>query len=226
MIERMSEYIEIKNLKRIYKPGKDVLVKALDGLSFSVKQGEIISLVGSSGSGKSTFLNVLGGLDWRYSGEIFVDGKNIREYNPNFYRRFVVGTIFQQFYLIPSLTVEENILLPTRFKSNMKKEQLRERLNSILKSIDMEDRVRHYPNELSGGQAQRVAIARAIIDEPKIVLADEPTGNLDSKTGKAIIDLLKSLSEKEGITTIVVTHDMNIAKETERKITLVDGRNV
>jgi putative ABC transport system ATP-binding protein len=226
MIERMSEYIEIKNLKRIYKPGKDVLVKALNGLSFSVKEGEIISLVGSSGSGKSTFLNVLGGLDWKYTGEISVDGKNIREYNPNFYRRFVVGTIFQQFYLIPSLTVEENILLPTRFKRNMKKEQLRERLNSILKSIDMEDRVRHYPNELSGGQAQRVAIARAIIDEPKIVLADEPTGNLDSKTGKAIIDLLKSLSEKEGITTIVVTHDMNIAKETERKITLVDGRNV
>jgi putative ABC transport system ATP-binding protein len=226
MIERMSEYIEIKNLKRIYKPGKDVLVKALNGLSFSVKEGEIISLVGSSGSGKSTFLNVLGGLDWKYTGEISVDGKNIREYNPNFYRRFVVGTIFQQFYLIPSLTVEENILLPTRFKRNMKKEQLRERLNSILKSIDMEDRVRHYPNELSGGQAQRVSIARAIIDEPKIVLADEPTGNLDSKTGKAIIDLLKSLSEKEGITTIVVTHDMNIAKETERKITLVDGRNV
>lgn len=221
-----SEYIEIKDLGRVYNPSKKVSVKALKELSFTVGKGEIISLVGSSGSGKSTFLNILGGLDWKYSGEVIVDGKNIREYNPNYYRRFIVGTIFQQFYLIPSLTVEENILLPTRFKRNMNKKELKERYNLILNSIGMEDRTKHYPSELSGGEAQRVAIARAIIDHPKIVLADEPTGNLDSKTGKAIIDLLKTLSEKEKITTIVVTHDMNIAKETERRITLVDGKNV
>ena len=221
-----SPYIEIKNLERVYSPSKKVSVEALKGLSFNVGKGEIISLVGSSGSGKSTFLNILGGLDWKYSGKVIVDGENIREYNPNYYRRFIVGTIFQQFYLIPSLTVEENILLPTRFKRNMNKEKLKERCNLIVNSIGMEDRTKHYPSELSGGEAQRVAIARAIIDHPKIVLADEPTGNLDSKTGKAIIDLLKTLSEKEKITTIVVTHDMNIAKETGRRITLVDGRNV
>ncbi len=225
-METMSAYIEIKNLERIYTPSKKVLVEALKGLSFSVDKGEIISLVGSSGSGKSTFLNILGGLDWKYSGKVVVDGKDIREYNPNYYRRFIVGTIFQQFYLIPSLTVEENILLPTRFKRNMDKKELKNRYESIVNSIGMEDRTKHYPSELSGGQAQRVAIARAIIDNPKIVLADEPTGNLDSKTGKAIIDLLKDLSEKEKITTIVVTHDMKIAKETERRITLVDGKNV
>jgi putative ABC transport system ATP-binding protein len=222
----VSEYIEIKNLKRVYTPSKKVSVEALKGLSFSVEEGEMISLVGSSGSGKSTFLNILGGLDWKYSGEVVVDGKNVREYNPNYYRRFIVGTIFQQFYLIPSLTVEENILLPTRFKKNMDKDELKERFESIVNSIGMEDRTKHYPSELSGGQAQRVAIARAIIDNPKIVLADEPTGNLDSKTGKAIMDLLKDLSEKEKITTIVVTHDMKIAGETERRITLVDGKNV
>ena len=225
-METMSAYIEIKNLERIYTPSKKVLVEALKGLSFSVDKGEIISLVGSSGSGKSTFLNILGGLDWKYSGKVVVDGKDIREYNPNYYRRFIAGTIFQQFYLIPSLTVEENILLPTRFKRNMDKKELKNRYESIVNSIGMEDRTKHYPSELSGGQAQRVAIARAIIDNPKIVLADEPTGNLDSKTGKAIIDLLKDLSEKEKITTIVVTHDMKIAKETERRITLVDGKNV
>jgi putative ABC transport system ATP-binding protein len=222
----VSKYIDIKNLERIYKPSKDISVSALRGLTLSVDKGEIISLVGSSGAGKSTFLNILGGLDWDYSGEVIVDGKNIREYNPNFYRRFIVGTIFQQYYLVPSLTVEENILLPTRFKRNMMKKELRIRYDEIVEMIGIKNRGQHYPNELSGGQAQRVAIARAIIDRPKIVLADEPTGNLDSKTGKAIIELLKSLSVKEKITTIVVTHDMKIAKETKRSITLVDGKNV
>jgi putative ABC transport system ATP-binding protein len=222
----MSAYIEIKNLERVYGPSKKVSVEALKGLSFSVDKGEIISLVGSSGSGKSTFLNILGGLDWKYSGEVVVDGKNIREYNQNYYRRFIVGTIFQQFYLIPSLTVQENILLPTRFKRNMNNEKLKERYELIVNSIGMQDRTKHYPSELSGGESQRVAIARAIIDSPKILLADEPTGNLDSKTGRSIIELLKTLSEKEKITTIVVTHDMKIAKETERRITLVDGKNV
>lgn len=222
----MSEYIEVKNLKKVYKPSKNVTVNALDGLSFSMKKGELLSLVGSSGSGKSTFLNILGGLDWKYSGEVIVEGKNIKDYDPNYYRRFIVGTIFQQFYLIPTLTVEENILLPTRFKRNMNKRQLKDRFDSIVKSIGMEDRVTHYPNELSGGQAQRVAIARAVIDHPKIILADEPTGNLDSKTGESIIELLRSLSESEDITTIIVTHDMKIAQETNRRITLVDGKNV
>lgn len=222
----MQKYIEIKNLEREYRPSKEVVVNALNGLSFDIAKGEVISVVGSSGSGKSTFLNIMGGLDWEYSGNIYVDGRDIKDYNQNHYRRYVVGTIFQQFYLIPTLNVEENILLPTKFEKGVNKKELGERLEYILKEVGLTDRRKHYPNELSGGQAQRVAIARAIIDKPKIVLADEPTGNLDSKTGEAIMKLLRQLNEQEGITTIIVTHDMKIAKKTDRMITLVDGKNV
>lgn len=222
----MSKYIEINNLRRVYKPSKKVSVEALRGVDFSIKEGEVISLVGSSGSGKSTILNILGGLDWKYTGEVIVDGKNIREYNQNYYRRFIVGTIFQQFHLIPSLNVEENILLPTKFERKKNKKSLNERLDYLLKQVGLEGRRKHYPNELSGGESQRVAIARSLIDSPKIVLADEPTGNLDSKTGKLILNLLRELNSKEGVTMIVVTHDENIAKQTDRLIKLVDGKNV
>lgn len=222
----MSKYIEIEDLKRVYKPSKNVTVKALDGVSFTVEEGSFISIIGSSGSGKSTFLNVLGGLDWGYTGKIIIDGKNIRDYNQNYYRRHIVGTIFQQFYLIPSLTVEENILLPMKFQRNIRKINIKERLEYLLEKTGLENRRKHYPKELSGGQAQRVAIARALIDSPKIVLADEPTGNLDSHTGESILELLKSLNKSEGITMILVTHDSKISKETEKTITLVDGKNV
>lgn len=226
MITTVSKYIEVENLGREYKPSKRVTVEALSGLSFSMKKGEIISLVGSSGSGKSTFLNILGGLDWNYTGQIIVDGKNIRGYDQNYYRRFVVGTIFQQFHLVPTLNVEENILLPTKFQRRARKSGIKERLEYLLEQVGLQERRKHYPNELSGGESQRVAIARALIDSPKILLADEPTGNLDSKTGQNIVNLLKNLNEKDGITVIVVTHDEKIAKETERLITLVDGKNV
>jgi putative ABC transport system ATP-binding protein len=218
-------YIEIKDLKRKYIMSKDVSVEALRGISFSVDKGEFISVVGSSGSGKSTLLNILGGLDWEYTGDVIVDGENIRGSDPNSYRRYIVGTIFQQFHLIPSLNVEENILLPYRF-SKRKGEDVNQRLEYILKMIGLEDRRKHLPKELSGGQAQRVAIGRALIDSPKIVLADEPTGNLDSKTGDSIITLLEKLNKEEGVTIILVTHDQKVAKKTERIITLVDGRNV
>lgn len=218
-------YIEIKDLKRKYIMSKDVSVEALRGVSFSVDKGEFLSVVGSSGSGKSTLLNILGGLDWEYEGDIIVDGKNIKEYDHDFYRRYVVGTIFQQFHLIPSLNVEENILLPYKF-SKRKGEDVNQRLEYILKMVGLEDRRKHLPKELSGGQAQRVAIGRALIDSPKIVLADEPTGNLDSKTGNSIISLLEDLNKKEELTIILVTHDQKIAKKTKRIITLVDGKNV
>jgi putative ABC transport system ATP-binding protein len=194
-------------------------------VSFNIEKGEFISVVGSSGSGKSTLLNILGGLDWEYEEDIIVDGKNIKEYDHDFYRRYVVGTIFQQFHLIPSLNVEENILLPYKF-SKRKGEDVNQRLEYILKMVGLEDRRKHLPKELSGGQAQRVAIGRALIDSPKIVLADEPTGNLDSKTGDSIISLLEDLNKKEELTIILVTHDQKIAKKTERIITLVDGKNV
>ncbi|HPR92106.1 MAG TPA: ABC transporter ATP-binding protein [Candidatus Dojkabacteria bacterium] len=218
-------FIEISDLKRVYKMSKEVSVEALRGVSFEVQKGEFISVVGSSGSGKSTLLNILGGLDFEYTGEISIDGKNIKEYNPNFYRRNIVGTIFQQFYLIPSLSVEENILLPLKFVKN-RNIDVNERLESLLEMVDLKNRRKHFPKELSGGQAQRVAIARALIDNPKVVLADEPTGNLDSKTGESIIRLLKELNKTESVTVILVTHDKNISAKTDRVITLVDGKNV
>ena len=204
---------------------KEVSVEALRGVSFEVQKGEFISVVGSSGSGKSTLLNILGGLDFEYTGGISIDGKNIKEYNPNFYRRNIVGTIFQQFYLLPSLSVEENILLPLKFVKN-RNIDVNERLESLLEMVDLKNRRKHFPKELSGGQAQRVAIARALIDNPKVVLADEPTGNLDSKTGESIIRLLKELNKAESVTVILVTHDKNISAKTDRVITLVDGKNV
>lgn len=222
----MNSYIQIKNLKRIYKPSSKVKVSALRGLNIDIEKGEILSVVGSSGSGKSTLLNILGGLDWEYEGDIIVDGKNIREYNQDYYRRYIVGTIFQTFYLIPTLNVEENILLPLKFGKKMSKKESAQRLEQLLEAVGLKDRRKHIPKELSGGQAQRVAIARALIDRPKIVLADEPTGNLDSTTGEQILELLKKLNEEEETTMIVVTHDMKIADKTERKIKLVDGRNV
>lgn len=218
-------FIEISDLKRVYKMSKEVSVEALRGISFEVQKGEFISVVGSSGSGKSTLLNILGGLDFEYTGKISIDGKNVKEYNPNFYRRNIVGTIFQQFYLIPSLSVEENILLPLKFVKN-RNIDVNERLESLLEMVDLKNRRKHFPKELSGGQAQRVAIARALIDNPKVVLADEPTGNLDSKTGESIIRLLKELNKTESVTVILVTHDKNISAKTDRVITLVDGKNV
>ena len=218
-------FIEISDLKRVYKMSKEVSVEALRGVSFEIQEGEFISVVGSSGSGKSTLLNILGGLDFEYTGGIYIDGKNIKEYNPNFYRRNIVGTIFQQFYLIPSLSVEENILLPLKFVKN-RDIDVNERLEALLEMVDLKNRRKHFPKELSGGQAQRVAIARALIDNPKVVLADEPTGNLDSKTGESIIRLLKELNKAESVTVILVTHDKNISAKTDRVITLVDGKNV
>jgi len=218
-------YIQVQNLKRRYAISKSVFVDALRGVTFDVEKGEFISVIGSSGSGKSTLLNILGGLDRKYTGSVYVDEKDIKEYDPNYYRRYIVGTIFQQFYLIPSLNVEENILLPLKFG---KKEGIdfEERLNYLLDIVGLKHRVKHFPRELSGGEAQRVAIARALIDSPKIVLADEPTGNLDSKTGNDILELLKELNKEEELTILLVTHDQAIAQKTDRIITLVDGKNV
>lgn len=218
-------YIQVQNLKRRYAISKSVFVDALRGVTFDVEKGEFISVIGSSGSGKSTLLNILGGLDRKYTGSVYVDEKDIKEYDPNYYRRYVVGTIFQQFYLIPSLNVEENILLPLKFG---KKDGIdfEERLNYLLDIVGLKHRVKHFPRELSGGEAQRVAIARALIDSPKIVLADEPTGNLDSKTGNDILELLKELNKEEELTILLVTHDQAIAQKTDRIITLVDGKNV
>ena len=218
-------YIEVKNLKRVYEMGKGLQVGALQGVNFNIEEGSFISVVGTSGSGKSTLLNILGGLDWGYTGDILIQGKDIKEYDSNYYRRYIVGTVFQQFYLIPSLSVEENILLPIKFQKRKGKE-IEERLEYLIDMVGLNDRRKHLPKELSGGQAQRVAIARAMIDSPRIILADEPTGNLDSKTGLAILKLLEELNRVEKVTILLVTHDREVAKFTEEVITLVDGKNV
>jgi len=205
--------------------GKNVYVDALKDVAFDIEKGEFLSVVGASGSGKSTLLHILGGLDREYSGNVYVAGKNIKEYNSNYYRRYIVGTIFQQFYLIPSLNVKENILLPLKF-GKKKDININERLNYLLKITSLEKRINHLPNELSGGEMQRVAIARALINAPEIILADEPTGNLDSKTGKSIMELLIDLNRNEKVTIVLITHDNEIARRTDRTIILADGKNV
>lgn len=215
--------LKIKNLSKSYHLTKANVVDAIKDISFEIQDKEVAAIVGPSGSGKSTLLNVLGGLDLDYKGHIYLDDRELRNFNANFYRRYVVGTIFQQFYLIPSLTVVENIALPATFSNKYPKDELNNRIEHLLKEVGLTDRRTHRPKELSGGQAQRVAIARALMADPAIVLADEPTGNLDSKTGAEIIDLLYKINEDEGTTIVVVTHDMDVIDSIKRKIFLKDG---
>lgn len=218
--------IEVKNLKKTYKQGKNVVVHALNDVSFKIEKGETVTIVGPSGSGKSTILNILGGLDTQYKGELLILDKELKKYNANYYRRHILGTIFQQFYLVPTLTVAENIMLPIRFGKQLSRAESKERLEYLLDRVDLKNRAKHYPNELSGGQAQRVAIARALMAKPKILLADEPTGNLDSKTGKEISQLLFDLNKEEGTTLIIVTHDPKLFSNVTRSIYLRDGKIV
>ncbi len=216
--------ILIDNLTKDYFMGRGNVVRALDGFSCDIKKGEIWGVIGPSGCGKSTLLNILGGLDTKYSGDVLINEKDIKKYNSNYYRRNIVATIFQQFYLVPSLTVEENILLPIVFGKQKKKKEMNDRVNFLLERVGLEKRKKHRPRELSGGEAQRVAIARALIANPEILLADEPTGNLDSKTGRNIIDLLIDINETERTTLIVVTHDISIGESLNNHIELLDGR--
>lgn len=216
--------LKITNLDKIYKMGKGNTVHALKEVSFSVDKGHVVAIVGPSGSGKSTILNILGGLDLDFSGEVLVDNKELKDFKPNQYHREILGTIFQQFYLIPSLTVEENIALPIKFGKQMTKAEAAERLEYLLDKVGLTDRRKHLPSELSGGQAQRVAIARALMNKPKVLLADEPTGNLDSKTGQEIVDLLFELNQEEKTTLIIVTHDKEIIRDVNKIMYLKDGR--
>lgn len=215
--------IDINNLSRKYKRGKHNIVYALSKFDCHIKQGEVWGIIGPSGSGKSTLLNILGGLDRGYTGKVLIEGKDLKKFNQNYYRRHVVATIFQKFYLIPSLTVEENICLPIVFGRQKNKKETKDRLEYLLKKTGLEKRRKHRPNELSGGEAQRVAIARALITNPKILLADEPTGNLDSKTGGKIIELLLELQKEENTTLLIVTHDVSIGKILSKKLELLDG---
>lgn len=217
--------LEVKNLCKTYGKGENK-VDALKNITFNIEKGEFIAIVGESGSGKSTLLHLLGGLDKASSGEIFIDGENILRLNDDnlaIFRRRSIGFVFQFFNLVPILNVEENIKIPALL-DNKKVDD--EYFEEILKILKLEKRRKHIPAELSGGQQQRVSIARSLINKPGIILADEPTGNLDSKTSKEIIELLKISSKKYNQTLIVITHDLKIADKADRVITLEDGEIV
>lgn len=219
------EILKVQNLTKKYGK-KDIEVVALDNVSFSVEKGEFVAIVGASGSGKSTLLHLIGGVDKPTSGKVFIDGTDIYSLNNDklaIFRRRQVGLIYQFYNLIPILNVEENITLPLAL-DNRKIDK--EMLNDTLKLLNLENRRNHLPNELSGGQQQRTSIGRALITNPAIILADEPTGNLDSKSSDEIVALLKKSNKDLKQTIIMITHNMEIAKVADRIIKIEDGKIV
>lgn len=219
------EILKVENLTKTYGSGEN-LVHAVDDVSFSVEKGEFVAIVGASGSGKSTLLHLIGGVDRPTSGKIFVDGNDISKMNDDklaVFRRRQVGIVYQFYNLIPILTVEENITLPCDLDGRGVD---RERLEMILDSFGLRARRKHLPNQLSGGQQQRTSIARALINNPSLVLADEPTGNLDSKSSEEVMIMLKMCNQSYGQTVIMITHNLDIAKQADRIITISDGKIV
>jgi putative ABC transport system ATP-binding protein len=219
----MSNVIEARDIRKIYKMG-EVEVEALGGVSFHIKRGEVIAIMGPSGSGKSTLMNTLGCLDRPTSGEYMLDGEPVASLNDDqlaSIRNRKVGFVFQSFNLLSRQTAITNVELPLRYSGSQ--EGRRERAIEALKAVGLGDRMTHRPYELSGGQQQRVAIARAIVNNPAIIMADEPTGNLDSKVGQEIMSLLLTLNKESGTTLIIVTHDPTVAEQTQRVIRLRDG---
>ena len=219
------EILRVENLTKVYGSGTTKVI-ALDDVSFSVEKGEFVAIVGASGSGKSTLLHLIGGVDRPTSGKVFIDGKNIYNYDDDklaIFRRRQVGLIYQFYNLIPILNVVENITLPLDLDN--RKPDIGY-LNQLIKLLGLENRKDHLPNELSGGQQQRTSIGRALITNPTIILADEPTGNLDSKSSDGIIELLKKSNKEYKQTIIMITHNMEIAKCADRIIKIEDGRIV
>lgn len=221
----MTKLIELKNVKKYYYMGENV-VKAINGISLVIEKGEFVAIMGPSGSGKSTAMNLVGSLDLATSGAIYLEGKNIELFTESELanlRGRKIGFIFQSFNLINNLTAKENVMLPMLFQGYSRFER-EERAEELLKLVELGDRMEHYPNQLSGGQQQRVAIARALANDPDVILADEPTGNLDTKTGEIVMDFLEKLN-KEGKTIILVTHEPEVAMKHARKIYwLRDGK--
>ena len=213
--------IEIKNLKKSYDNGK---IKALNGMDLIVKKGEFISIMGPSGSGKSSLLNMIGALDTADEGSIKVAGIDLmKTKNLNEFRSKEIGFVFQMHNLIPNLNVIENVEIPM-FETKKSSKEMRERALELLKSVNLEDKINQKPTKLSGGERQRVAIARALVNHPSIILADEPTGSLDSKTGEVILNLLKDLHSKENVTLVMVTHEPYVGNMAERIVNVLDGK--
>lgn len=217
------EILEVNELTKVYGSG-DNQVTALDHVSFRVKKGEFVAIVGASGSGKSTLMNLIGGIDRPTAGHVSVDGKQIFEMSESslaIFRRRNIGIVYQFYNLIPNLTVDENIMLPCLLDNRRPDAQ---KLERIVEMTGLSHRRSHLPGELSGGQQQRVSVARALINDPAFILADEPTGNLDSKAGREIIELLLSANRKANQTLILITHDEKIALQADRIMTISDGR--
>jgi putative ABC transport system ATP-binding protein len=217
------EILRVENLTKVYGKGENE-VRALDGVSFSVEKGEFVAIIGPSGSGKSTLLHILGAVDEPSSGKVFMDGKDVFKQNEEqlaIFRRRQVGLVYQFYNLIPVLDVVENITLPVQLDG---RKVNRERLQDMVALLGLHGREKHLPNQLSGGQQQRVSIGRALMNSPSVVLADEPTGNLDSKNSQEIMELLKKSNRKYNQTLIMITHDENIALQADRIIAIEDGR--
>lgn len=221
--KEFMEILKVENLCKTYGE-KDTLVHALDSISFSVEKGEFVAIVGASGSGKSTLLHILGGVDKPTSGKVFVNGCDVFQFNENnlaIFRRRQVGLIYQFYNLIPILDVKENMELPLLLDNKKADESY---LNELIDTLGLQERIHHLPNELSGGQQQRVSIGRALMNHPALLLADEPTGNLDSKASREIMELLEISNKKYEQTIIMITHDQNLAMHASRIITIDDGK--
>ena len=217
------ELMQIQHLSKVYGQGENQ-VRAVDDISFTVEKGEFLAIIGPSGSGKSTLLHILGGVDRPTSGKVFVDGRDVYAQNEDqlaIFRRRQVGLIYQFYNLIPVLNVVENMTLPVLMDGRQVNQ---ERLEELLDVLGLRGREKHLPNQLSGGQQQRVSIGRALMNAPAVVLADEPTGNLDSKNSQEIVELLKMSNKKYGQTLVIITHDENIALQAHRVIAIEDGR--